>query len=1072
MNNPSSLPGLSLGRLPRLLILLAGLALTNLSAQTASTGVITGRVQNIGNERYLNNARISIVGSKREAFTNNFGEYRLVDVPTGEVKLQASFEGLDAEIAAVTVTGGQTARYDFNLTSLERYGDKGVVKLDTFVVQSNREYEGNALATNEQRNSANVKVVVSSDAFGDINEGNPGEFLKYLPGITVDYVAADVRTVSVRGFPSNFTNVYWDGMRLTSSASGASNRIFEFEQISINNTSRTEVTKVPTPDSPADSLGGNINFISKNAFERKGAKMNYRVYVGMNSEDRVLSPTPGPGNNKTYKVLPSFDFDYTLPVSKRFGLVITGLSSNQFMEQHRWQPTWNYQQGAGTYTPTGGALTTVVGGTVAAPYLQQWQLQDGPKVTNRDSLGIKADWKVTDTQTLSLAVQNNYYHSFFGNRNLNFNVGTAGTPTPVNATNGALSFGPDFVTSAFGRPTVTQGSSFRDKYGDTAAINLRYTLDLGDWNLVGGLHAANSKSWYRAIGRGHFANIGTALQGVSVVKADHIAFPTLNWQALSSTGATVSPYSLANYRLTTLTDDPLDGLATMRGGYADLVRHFDNWATPFSIKVGVNSRSEGRDNRRYSNTRTFIGADGVANTADDSALPYLDTAYSGSNPYWGSPPIQWVNAYQLAQALKDTPNYFKLGTGTNQDGVEAETFRVNNSERIMETVNSAYVQLDGRLLDSKLHVITGVRFEHTNDQGSGVLYNPDAVFQRNPDGTYYDSNAALAGVQRIRRVEAGTVGSLQELALLRVERGYKANRSYEGYYPSLHLTYDITKDLLVRFAYAKTMGRPDYANIIPNSTVDENDLDSNAAGTVTIRNTGLKPWSADNYDLSLEYYYKGGVASVGVFQKKLSGFWQNLAGTIDQGLADQLGLESRFVGWGVSTLVNGGDASIDGAEFNLVKPLTFLPSFGRYLTIKANGTMLHVAGANTADFRGFIDKAGNFSVSYNHSPVVFNVNVNYRGRQKGTTITGPALQTGAQYGATTNFYEYYAPRINVDLSAEYKVSKGYSAFAGVRNLFNKEQIIQRYSDASPAYAQGYRQEEFGISFSVGLKGSF
>ena len=94
MNNPSSLHGLSLGRLPRLLILLAGLALTNLSAQTASTGVITGRVQNIGNERYLNNARISIVGSKREAFTNNFGEYRLVDVPTGEVKLQASFEGL------------------------------------------------------------------------------------------------------------------------------------------------------------------------------------------------------------------------------------------------------------------------------------------------------------------------------------------------------------------------------------------------------------------------------------------------------------------------------------------------------------------------------------------------------------------------------------------------------------------------------------------------------------------------------------------------------------------------------------------------------------------------------------------------------------------------------------------------------------------------------------------------------------------------------------------------------------------------------------------------------------------
>ena len=287
MKNTSLLRGL--------LILAVGFGLASLSAQTpaaAGTGTITGRVQNIGNARYLNNAIISIVGTARETATNSFGEYRLTDVPAGEVKLTATYEGLDPQTTTVTVAAGQSAQYDFNLTSAERYGDdKGVIKLDTFTVQSNREYEGNALARNEQRNSGNIKVVVASDAFGDINEGNPGEFLKYLPGITVDDVAADVRTVSVRGFPSNFTNVYWDGMRLTSSASGANNRIFEFEQVSINNTSRTEVTKVPTPDFPADSLGGNINFISKNAFERKGAIFNYRAYLAMNTEDLTPSPS-------------------------------------------------------------------------------------------------------------------------------------------------------------------------------------------------------------------------------------------------------------------------------------------------------------------------------------------------------------------------------------------------------------------------------------------------------------------------------------------------------------------------------------------------------------------------------------------------------------------------------------------------------------------------------------------------------------------------------------------------------------------------------------------------------------
>lgn len=239
-----------LGFVPRLLLaaLLLGLSLPAALFAQAGSGAIEGRVLNAGNNRYLNNARVTVEGTNLETFTDAFGGFRLDNV-----------------------AAGQTLAHNVELTSKERYGEEKVVQLDTFVVASQRDYEGDAMSTNEQRYAGNVKVVVSSDSFGSVNEGNPGEFLKYLPGITVDYVAADVRTVSVRGFASSFTNVYWDGMRMTSSASGASNRIFEFEQVSINNTSRTEVSKVPTPEMPSDSLGGTINFISKNAFERKGA---------------------------------------------------------------------------------------------------------------------------------------------------------------------------------------------------------------------------------------------------------------------------------------------------------------------------------------------------------------------------------------------------------------------------------------------------------------------------------------------------------------------------------------------------------------------------------------------------------------------------------------------------------------------------------------------------------------------------------------------------------------------------------------------------------------------------------
>jgi TonB-dependent receptor len=1044
------------------LVLLAGLFAGNLSAQSAGTGAVEGRVLNVGNGRYVANAKVTVDGTNLVAITDSFGNFRITGVPAGEARLTTSYTGLDTQTATVNVTAGQTATLNVDLTSAARYGvtseDKDkVIQLDTFVVQSQREYEGDMLSTNEQRYAPNIKVVMSSDSFGSVNEGNPGEFLKYLPGITVDYVAADVRTVSVRGFASNFTNVYWDGMRMTSSASGTSNRVFEFEQVSINNTSRSEVTKVPTPDMPADSLGGTINFVSKSAFERKGAQFNYRVYLNANSENFDLKQTPGPGPEETWKVLPNFDFDYTLPINDRFGIVITGLSSNQFVEQHRWQPTWNYAQ---------------AGATPTNPYLQQFQLQDGPKTTNRASVGIKADYKLSDTQVISAAIQNNYYKSYFGNRNLNFDMGTNAVPTP--ATGHALEWGPDHVVSATGRASVTQGSSFRDKLGNTLATKLNYTLKTGDWTVDAGGAYSKSRSWYRALGRGHFSNVGTTLQGVSTVSAWNITGDPgdpIIWKARTAAGQDIDERNLANYRLGTLRDDPLDGLARMVEGKVDVEKQFD-LSFPFSLKAGVDIRDETRDNRRYQNDYTFLGADGVANTADDSAAPYLDTTYHGIDPYWGNAPISWIDPNMLGKLLETNPAYFRLGTGTNQTGVQAESFRIQNSEKIQERITAAYLQATARLFDNKLNIVAGVRFEKTNDRGEGMLTTPDAIWQTNADGSYVDGNPTTPGIQRVRKPEAGTAGSMEELRLIRHERAAKANRSYDGYYPGVHLTYNITDDLLARFSYAKTIGRPDYANIIPSTDINSDDSDP-STGFITIRNTALKPWTADNFDVSLEYYFKkGGLISAGVFQKNLTNFWNTQAGTVDQGLANELGIGSEYIGWGVSTTVNGGDAKITGGEINIVQPLTFLPVWGQYFTIKANGTTLDLSGEKTADFRGFIDKTGNFSIAFSKKPVSMNLTFNFRGRQKGTTATNPALQTGAQYGANTGFFEYYAPRTFIDLSGEVKITKHMSIFAGVRNLLNKPQVIQRYNDTSPDYAKTYRQEEFGVSCSLGIKGSF
>jgi hypothetical protein len=128
------------------------IAPASLWAQTAGgTGTVQGRVLNVGNNRYLNNARVTLEGTNVETFTNEFGEFRIEGVPAGEARVRAAFTGLDPEVVTVSVAPGQSVRADFSLSSRERYGEEKPLQLDTFVVQSNREYEGNALATNEQR---------------------------------------------------------------------------------------------------------------------------------------------------------------------------------------------------------------------------------------------------------------------------------------------------------------------------------------------------------------------------------------------------------------------------------------------------------------------------------------------------------------------------------------------------------------------------------------------------------------------------------------------------------------------------------------------------------------------------------------------------------------------------------------------------------------------------------------------------------------------------------------------------------------------------------------------------------
>ncbi|MFM9029817.1 MAG: carboxypeptidase regulatory-like domain-containing protein, partial [Opitutaceae bacterium] len=175
-------------------LLFAGMLSTALApAQESATGSVTGRVLNPATREFVRDAEIRVEGTALLASAEAGGYYRLPRVPAGPVKLTVSFAGYPPVSRVITVVAGQDVTCDFELAPPDGTAGSrdGVVKMGAFVISSGA--EGQAKQIMNQRNSMSLGTSVSSDLFGDVTEGNVGEFLKFLPGIEMETVEADTR---------------------------------------------------------------------------------------------------------------------------------------------------------------------------------------------------------------------------------------------------------------------------------------------------------------------------------------------------------------------------------------------------------------------------------------------------------------------------------------------------------------------------------------------------------------------------------------------------------------------------------------------------------------------------------------------------------------------------------------------------------------------------------------------------------------------------------------------------------------------------------------------------------------
>lgn len=97
----------------------------------------------------------------------------------------------------------------------------------------------------------------------------------------------------------------------------------------------------------------------------------------------------------------------------------------------------------------------------------------------RNTLSVKADWRVTPHSVLSVGFSLNRAETEVGNNQLTFNAGNNGNPTPASGVR--LSYGSDFTHGATGRGSLAlDGINQRiDRGSQTETIGYRF--DDGSW---------------------------------------------------------------------------------------------------------------------------------------------------------------------------------------------------------------------------------------------------------------------------------------------------------------------------------------------------------------------------------------------------------------------------------------------------------------------------------------------------------------------------------------------------------------------------------------------------------------
>jgi TonB-dependent receptor len=782
------------------------------------------------------------------------------------------------------------------------------------VVTGFRESLNSSLAI-KRREVGVVDTIVAED-IGKFPDSNLAESMQRLPGVAITRGdGGEGKTISVRGLGAQFTRVRLNGMEGASSTGSSdirsgyvSSRSFDFSAFASELFSSLTVRKTMSADIEEGSLGATVDLQTPRPLDFR--KDFVFAVSGQGTYDDLrgkISPRATALISKTF-------------LDDTFGIAASVAYTERHTREEGWSaidflqgttnrfcsPVGFTPQSPGNSTTNGSNATNCSTGNPRLPNTPtnnaNYSLVDNagtfvprsPRLIRSDQdysrLGatMTLQARPSDRTMVSLDGLYSRYDVTRSDQSitaLSFsrNAGQHGS-AESSVLDAARADDGSLIYGLFNGVDVTNDLTLT-KYTTTfSQINLSVSQDFGALQLDG--YVGMSRTVIDKPMRTQIGIFANNVNGFSYDFRNGEHIPLLNW------GIDVT--NPANFTLAPpAADATVRGTLAMQRGRDETNNVTSEFNASLALAEWVKLRAgaQYRQSKFESYSRSRI----TQNLAPD--LPAGTNMASITSPMTGfgkSLPVDTIDGWIM-------PDYDKFNSVfhiSDETGAFALAARPP-SATLQETVKSAYgmVEFDTRALPFRIRGNLGVRYVHSDQKGNGTLSGAPLILQR----------------------------------------------SYDDWLPSATVTADLSRNLILRFAAAKVMARPELSDLLPGAI----GIALNTR-TVSTGNFALRPIRAKTLDASLEYYFgKSGTVSIGAFYKDINTYIQTQQRNIPFGetglplslIAGATGVDATTI-FTVSNKTNTPGGPLKGIEVNFQMGLDFLPGFLSNLGVLANATLV------------------------------------------------------------------------------------------------------------------------------------